>query len=165
MRNPRISLVVGTLLVVSCEGWSPAASSKVSTDTVGVLRATLTHVLQADSTLLLETRLLPADSSDVMSPYSGQHHAGVKPSDLIVRASRGLRGVRLYYPGQAMPDSGTIVSLSRATINDDHTFIFVVWSSFNPRWGYSAHFRRLRLEHNSGGGWQVVSSVFAGQEN
>ena len=157
-----VSLASSVFLVLGCDG-SPSATPEVRADSAAVIRAALEYVLQIDSVVTLETRVLPSDSLNVWSPYS-ERHGELHPSDLLVTASAGLEGVRLFYPSDARPDSATIVSLSTATINGDRTFVFVVHSSIDPRWGYSAHFRRLRLEH-SPRGWKVVDSEFAGQEN
>ena len=155
--------ICSAVLLLGCGG-SPSSTPEVRSDTAAVLRAALQYLLEIDSSILLEPRLLPADSLNVLPPYS-EPHAGLPASQLLIDVSAQLDGVTLLNPGPTAPDGATILSLSNATIGGDRTFVFTVQSSFDPRWGYSASFRRLRLEHDHTRGWRVVDAVFAGQEN
>ena len=154
---------MSVLLLTGCEG-PPATVPGIAPDTAALLRASIEYLLEADSHILLEERLLPADSLDVLPPYS-KPHALLPSSPLLVAAAASFAEVELFEAGAIPPDSATILSLSQATMSGGHAFVFAVESSFDPRWGYSASFRRLRLKHDALEGWKVVGAEFAGQEN
>lgn len=151
------------MLLMGCDK-SISSAPEVASDTVAVLHAALKYLADIDSLILLERRLLPADSLNVMSPYS-ELHSELPVSKLLSAVSSQFPGVSLFDPGPAPPDSATILSLSQVTTSGKQAFVFAVQSSFDPRWGYSAHFRRLRLEYSDTAGWKVVDARVTGYEN
>ena len=162
-RSMLAPMLISLLMVPGCDG-SPSSTPDVRPDTATVLRAALEYLLESHTAILLERRLLPADSFNVLPPYS-KPHAEIPVSALITSASANMIGVNLFDPGPSPPDSATIVSLSTATIEADRAFVWAVTSTFDPRWGYSAYFQRLRMDRDQARGWKVVAAPVVGYEN
>ena len=160
----RAMVVIGTIMSASACDPPQTPNEALRSDSSAILRATLAHLVARDSGVLLNPRLIPADSMSVrIAPFS-ERHDSLPASAWLDSIARTVPGAQLIAMDQELEEI-SILSVSAPIIIGERAYVHAVYSTFKDPWGYSGWFTRASLALEPTHGWTVLETVTTGTEN